>query len=568
MTDKHLHLKSLLAAHNEYRLLALMLLALHIAMWGDLAGAASRSLMLAHLGLFLLWQPIWSREQRMQASGATISVLAILAFVSWLDWWAVTIWLLLLTGLIGGRTTSAGRDRFAYMLTLVFLVLELLLGAIPETFAVTLPALPRIAAAWGLLIAPLTLLFLSAPQDARIGSQATDFLYGVMLSLLIGVLGLGALLRMYDVGVTYADALFQTTFAVAGFMLAISWLWMPFAGFSGLGQLWTRYLMNIGTPFEQWLERIATLSHQRRRPDEFLKFAMRELVGLPWVRGVSWTIEPGSTQREGEVSDHSFSVVEESLQATVYMHAPAGTSLLLHGRLLVALLAQFYDAKQQEAELRRRAHLEAVHETGARVTHDIKNLLQALHSLASAMTQAKTTKAREAAHELVERLMPLLSTSLENALDKLQKPELNIETWIGAVAWWGTVKQRHGQDSVSFCDNLGDIEVRLPSAMFNSVLENLLENAFYKRKTEPDITIAVKLWHSRDKLSLTVTDSGSAIDSITTADLLTGPVRSRSGFGIGLYQAKRLAQLQGFNLALSDNRAGHVQFSLTRKATD
>jgi len=45
--------------------------------------------------------------------------------------------------------------------------------------------------------------------------------------------------------------------------------------------------------------------------------------------------------------------------------------------------AEFYVAKLREAQLRQSSYLQAVHETGARTTHDIKNLLQSLNVLCS-----------------------------------------------------------------------------------------------------------------------------------------------------------------------------------------
>ena len=55
---------------QEHRTLALMLALLHVVIWWDFGGGVSRSLMLAHLGLFLLWQVLrrrcskWSRHCR------------------------------------------------------------------------------------------------------------------------------------------------------------------------------------------------------------------------------------------------------------------------------------------------------------------------------------------------------------------------------------------------------------------------------------------------------------------------------------------------------------------------
>src|SRR4051812_12550277 len=54
-----------------------------------------------------------------------------------------------------------------------------------------------------------------------------------------------------------------------------------------------------------------------------------------------------------------------------------------HLHLLGQLLAEFYAAKLREEKLRETSYLQAVHETGARTTHDIKNLLQSLNVLCS-----------------------------------------------------------------------------------------------------------------------------------------------------------------------------------------
>ena len=89
-----LNLKALLSERNEYRILALMLILLHLAIWGDVGDALTRSVMLAHLGLFLLWQPLWNSELRLKWSSGLIFLLAAIAFVVWLNWWLMTFWLL------------------------------------------------------------------------------------------------------------------------------------------------------------------------------------------------------------------------------------------------------------------------------------------------------------------------------------------------------------------------------------------------------------------------------------------------------------------------------------------
>jgi len=47
---------------------------------------------------------------------------------------------------------------------------------------------------------------------------------------------------------------------------------------------------------------------------------------------------------------------------------------------------------------------------------------------------------------------------------------------------------------------------------------------------------------------------------------LRGPVPSEAGFGVGLYQASRLAEISGFSLQLRENNPGKVCFSLRGEA--
>ena len=92
---------SLLSPRSEHRLLSCMLVVLHLALWWDFPGAVSRSLMLIHLGIFLIWQPLWSREHKLEWGGLTLFFLLTAAFIWWLNWWLIAFWMVLLIGLIG-----------------------------------------------------------------------------------------------------------------------------------------------------------------------------------------------------------------------------------------------------------------------------------------------------------------------------------------------------------------------------------------------------------------------------------------------------------------------------------
>jgi len=64
-------------------------------------------------------------------------------------------------------------------------------------------------------------------------------------------------------------------------------------------------------------------------------------------------------------------------------------------------------------------------------------------------------------------------------------------------------------------------------------------------------------------LRLVVCDSGSPIPEQLAANLLHNVVVSDNGLGIGLYQAARWAEQQGYRLTLSSNQPGRVCFELS-----
>lgn len=519
--------------------------------------------MLAHLGLFLIWQPVWRKDERLALLGSLVFILATAAFVLWLNWWLMAFWLLLLTGVVGGRITRGGTEHYAYLFTLLFLVCELLIGCIPPMFDVhSLSSEVSNLFKYGLLVLPAALIFVPGSRVTDSRAHRVDFLYGLTVALLASVLALGSLLSMYYSGAEYAVALFQTILVIALFLLAIGWLWMPFASFSGFGQLWERYILNIGTPFERWLSRLSDIAKDEQKPTEFLNAAMRCLSELPWIAGVEWRRARDNAQ-VGDVTSYSFRVTSNDLQLRVYAHRSIGTGLLLHGKLLIQLVTHFYHAKEREQELTQRTHLQAIHETGARVTHDIKNLLQSLKTV-TAVVQHRPDDPNSELQQLLQHQLPHITQRLQLALDKLQAPQVASSARCQLSVWWKTFKSRNQGHNIQF-DARIENDVHIPPDLFDSVSENLLENARFKRNAEPQMTIGVKLVSDECHTQLRISDNGSAIESEVAENLFKVPVASRSGLGIGLYQAANHAQQHGYILSLATNEEGYVCFELSRK---
>ena len=111
-----------------------MLALLHVAVFRGVADPWARALMLAHLGLLLLWQPFLRAEQRISATQGFILALVASAVMLWLDWWFLAFWVVVLAGLVGGKVyqQDAPWQRRCYLVVLVYLLALLAIAVLPE----------------------------------------------------------------------------------------------------------------------------------------------------------------------------------------------------------------------------------------------------------------------------------------------------------------------------------------------------------------------------------------------------------------------------------------------------
>ncbi|MBU4498940.1 MAG: sensor histidine kinase, partial [Gammaproteobacteria bacterium] len=335
------------------RWLALMLLALHVAVVFDADAALTRAFLLAHYGLFLLWQPLVRSETRIEPRLA-LPVFAMAALLVLVDSsWVMALWLAILAGLVGAVATSQNErgPRWAYLLALGYLLALLLAWVLPQSLGgAALPESLRAGVRYGLPLLPLLILFLPATRQ-RSTSSTLDFIYGLMLSLLIMVMALGVFAVVAVAKVSYAWALVQTLLGMAALLLVLSLLWNPHAGFAGLGQVTSRYLLSVGLPFEGWAQRLATRAERERDPESFVRDALADLHELTWIRGGHWQAARGEGDF-GEPAGHSVNHTFHGLSLTWQSARPLTPALALHVRLLSQLLGYFYAAKVREQTLR------------------------------------------------------------------------------------------------------------------------------------------------------------------------------------------------------------------------
>ena len=103
----------------------------------------------------------------------------------------------------------------------------------------------------------------------------------------------------------------------------------------------------------------------------------------------------------------------------------------------------------------------------------------------------------------------------------------------------------------------------MPSDLFDSVADNLIENALSKSSDPAVLQVRVTLSVARGG-TLTVCDNGAAIANDVADELFENPVQSHTGLGIGLFQAAKQADQIGYRLSLAANEPGMVCFVLTQ----
>ena len=537
-----------------------MLVLLHVAVLRGTADDWARALMLAHLGLLLLWQPFLRGEQRVSPTQAAFIALGAVVVVLWIGWWLLAFWVVVLAGLVGGKVFlhQARWQRRCYLVVLVYLLALLAIIILPE-IAPSGGIAPEIrtAAEYGLPMLLLAVAFMPAEPESLESPQVIDFFYSIFLMLVLGTVILGSFTFMTLGRVPYLEALTNTVFLIAGTIFVLGLAWSPRTGYAGLNVFFSRYLFSIGLPVEKWLYFLAELSQLESRPERFLAEGVAGLARLEWIAGAAWRAG-GQHGETGERSEYSVAYESAGLELTVFSRYRTSPALQWHMHLLGQLLGEFYAAKLREQTLRHASYLQAVHETGARLTHDVKNLLQSLNVLCSVAGQEDSPGLQA----LIRRQLPAIAQRLSATLDKLQRPGNEDSQQVPLLEWWESIGRQYQGQGVEFSVAGLESGMQVPKALFDSVAENLLQNSMAKRAGGADIRVRVAITCGKTP-ELRVCDSGKAVPAEVAATLLRAPVRSSAGLGIGLYHAARQAEANGYALSLSENRDGSVCFALT-----
>lgn len=551
----------------EQQILALSLLVYHLLIWHISDQLIHFSFSMVLYGLFLLWQPLWDKEGSINFAAISISVLIAFPLSYFLPKEFLILFGLVLSGLIGSRILSKSTFRSIDLLILAIITVEMAVGVVPASVnQIEISVIFSDTIQTFTLIPILLFLFVPNPTASQQYRNQVDLMHGLLASTMIFIVVLGGIVINYLYGVDYIDGLLLTVFIVATLTIGISWFWNPGVGYSGIGVLWNRYAMTIGGPFESWINTLTTLIEESYlTPAEYLQTACDHLVDNDWLNAVQWelnNLQVSSGEQKGRRIKFN---LDDETRVWAHFKSNPGSALEQHTDLLLRMAYQFYLAKLNQEKMRAQEHFATIHHTGARLTHDIKNILQSIKSSLEVLNHGEA-KPSARSYGILQNNLTQISQRLESTLEKLKMPNLNTQIkLVTAEAWTNALSIQYQSNSrVSLSQDI-DNDIPIPVDLFDSVIENLINNALKKTEVK---TIEVRLLLDQQIILLSVCDDGQAIKQNIEENLFRAPVSSGGGMGIGLYQSAIMARAFNFELELSQNEDGRVCFNLFQQLVE
>jgi hypothetical protein len=549
----------------EQQILASLLLVYHGLIWSNPHKELNLALFLVLYGLFLLWQPLWNKDSNINKWPVITIGISFSLVAFYFPSETLVFFGLVLSGLIGSRLFSRTSRHSFDLAALIVIILEIVIGVVPNTFAqIELP--PQFSSYMQpVILVPILLLFFAPNQlNKQQAHNRIDLMHGLLAATLVFLVLLGGMVINLLYGVEYIDGLLLTVFIVATLTIGISWFWNPGVGYSGIRVLLNRYTMTIGSPFETWINALTSLIEEHYlTPAEYLDAACEQLIESEWLNGIQWkfrSYQIASGQQKGFKLEH---VLNPKASVVIYFKSSPGTALEQHTLLLIRMAYQFYLSKLNQEKIRTHEHFATIHHTGARLTHDMKNILQSIRTSLDILGMDKNSKRQQ---ELLQLNLNQISTRLENTLNRLKAPDLDTQIkLLNCELWMDKLETTHESNTRVVFERQIEKNINVPVDLFDNVIENMINNALRKDSVKQ---IKVTLHSSEKKISLSACDDGNLVEKDIADNLFKQPVASGSGMGIGLYQAAIMAHTFGFELKLDSNETGKVCINLSQYKGD
>jgi len=526
-------------------LLGLSLLPLHISSFGW-DGILAILLWSNHIILAGIWY--LSAANYSLASTRLITILIITASIGML--WsvpaAIITWLALLSASIIGRCLTTPREIVNYLPAAAYLLI-MCSDQLTNSGLLALE-LPNMAGHLALLAAFFaTLIPLSLQQKTRQTADVEQLYTALALTTFIACVAFFILAHNQNGALISNTITAFTALIIFESVLIIS------------ARRFNNAVSRNSNAFQTWFSETLEEVDLPDNDQTFLHGSLTRYIELMDLQHCQWQIGELSGQLQ-QSGNNTYQAVDGDAWLTISTQTAPSEQLQRQTINCLNLLKSLIHSKQQAHQLKTQRHMESIYETGARITHDVKNLLQSLNTLTSAVDHSKPEQA-PAIQNLIKKQLPLIRQKLQSTLEKLAAPEDVSSTFQVARIWWEKIQIRYDKIQIKYRQKLV-FDHLLPRDLFERVAENLLENALRKRQAEPEISITVEFESTEHRVALRVTDSGSPAPEEIASLLFKGPIDSTSGYGIALYQCATQAIQQGFQLTMTHNEPGKVSFYL------
>ena len=156
------------------QILAAILLIYHLMIWAVDDALLKFGLSFILYGLFLLWQPLWNKQARVNRLSVIVVGIVFIFLTYSFPNESLVFFGLTLSGLIGSRLLSQTAFRSFDLLALLIITLEMAVGLIPDTFSqIRLPALFGEYMQTVILIPVLLFFFSPNPDHQKQGRRST-----------------------------------------------------------------------------------------------------------------------------------------------------------------------------------------------------------------------------------------------------------------------------------------------------------------------------------------------------------------------------------------------------------
>ena len=519
-------------------------------------GALYSSLWVPFVNSWLIWGPhfivvlvficIQEQQSGFQITQRILSLLAIWAICSIWNWSSL-FWLCFVSGVFFSELllTNLMFRRVSCLLSILMFGALIFFVKLPQLLMPTLEASLYRNQAFTVIVAlflsaAITQL-LSAHQDSSVEhDNRRDFLAIIFFGLLMTLFALLIAAIINVQATTYQEATWLVLLGGVGIVLTVTALWMPISNQS-LGVAFARHLVSTGTPLDEWVSELAQIARTEGNQLSFMKKAMINFIKRTQASGVTWEIEGDHSGEEGETKGFKKTKFEyPPLTICLFFRRSPPKIIWLNYYIMVRIMSEFYLSKRREMRYSADRIQRSIHETGSRLTHDIKNIL---HTMKGICTLSKDLgKSDHQKLEVLNQQLPTLAKKLENTLAGLlqsKNTQINSEGKTSALVWWGDATEHHySHKEIEFHldPKILEADTLIPH-LFDQALENFLHNAFQKaiEFNNEDTKIIVHLQKIKESIALSVTDNGDPVPEKLLPLLFKSIVSSSNGLGIGLY---------------------------------